>query len=126
MHKATAAHVKARGHEVSIQQHETDSPILPVSQLAQLHEFRPDLVDWVIQQTQSEAEHRRKVDNTINHYIFCQRILGQILASLLGLTGVVGGGWIAVSGQPWAGASIAAATITGLAVAFLTGRAPRS
>jgi len=82
-------------------------------------------VDWVKEQTQTEAEHRRKTNDKINGYIFIQRIIGQILAFLLGVVGVAGGGYIAVSGQPWAGVGIATATITGLAVTFLTGRAPK-
>jgi hypothetical protein len=47
------------GHQLSIQQHETDSPIIPVAQLEQLQKFKPEAVDWVISQTQIEAEHRR-------------------------------------------------------------------
>lgn len=107
---------------MSISEHETDSPVLPVPQLERLQVFKPEAVDWVIQQTQIEAEHRRKQAETINGYIFKEHILGQICALIIGLAGIAGGAWVAVSGQAWAGATIATAAITGLAVVFLTGR----
>ncbi|GHT91705.1 hypothetical protein AGMMS49545_08090 [Betaproteobacteria bacterium] len=126
MSKTTAASVKSHSreqtHELTFQHHETESPVLPVAQLEHLHSFRPDIVDWVVQQTQAEAESRRRSLDKINLYVFTQRILGQILAFLLGLSGILGGGYIALRGQPWAGVAIASAVITGLAVTFLTGR----
>ena len=121
--KSTQARVKHRdGHQLSIQQHETDSPIIPVAQLEQLHKFKPEAVDWVINQTQIEAEHRRAQDKRINTYIFFERTLGQIFAFLIGIAGVGGGSYVAVNGQPTAGGAIATAALTGLAVVFLTGR----
>jgi hypothetical protein len=45
----TQAKVKHRdGHQLSIQQHDSDSPIIPVPQLEQLQKFKPEAVDWVI------------------------------------------------------------------------------
>ena len=44
--KSTQTRLKHRdGHQLSIQQNETDSPIIPVAQLEQLHKFKPDAVD---------------------------------------------------------------------------------
>lgn len=122
--KHTSAKVNSNkdGHELSIQQHETDWPILPVPQLEQLHKFKPEAVDWVIQQTQIEAEHRRSETIKINKYTFVERILGQIFAFIIGVVGVGGGSYVAVNGQPEAGGVIATAALTGLAVVFLTGR----
>lgn len=121
--KSTQTRVKHRdGHQLSIQQHETDSPIIPVALLEQLHKFKPEAVDWVINQTQIEAEHRRSQDKRINTYIFFERVIGQIFAFLIGIAGVGGGSYVAVNGQPTAGGVIATAALTGLAVVFLTGR----
>ncbi|WP_147310618.1 hypothetical protein [Cupriavidus taiwanensis] len=108
--------------ELTLQQHETDSPIIPVAQLQQLHTFKPEAVDWVIEQTQIEAETRRAEGRRINTLVFVERLLGQIFALAIGLAGVAGGSYVAVHGQPWAGATIATASLTGLAVVFLTGR----
>jgi ABC-type Mn2+/Zn2+ transport system permease subunit len=55
--------------------------------------------------------------------VFAERLIGQIFALLIGLTGIIGGSYVAVNGQPWAGGTIASISITGLAAVFLTGRA---
>ncbi|WP_156829791.1 hypothetical protein [Methylovulum miyakonense] len=126
--KHTSAKVNSGkdGHQLSIQQQETDCPILPVPQLEQLQKFKPEAVDWVIKQTQIEAEHRRSETIKINRYTFIERIVGQLCAFLIGIAGVVGGSYVAISGQPEAGGVIATAALTGLAVVFLTGRAKRN
>jgi hypothetical protein len=108
--------------ELTVSAHETDSPIIPVAQLERLHLFKPEAVDWVISQTQIEAEHRRKETSRINGYIFTEHLIGQIFALVIGTVGIAAGSYVALNGQPWAGAVIATAAITGLAVVFLTGR----
>ena len=126
VNKSTTARVRQRGGgDLTVSQHETDSPIIPVVQLQQLQQFKPDAVDWVIRQTQIEAEHRRAETRRTNTYIFVERTLGQVFAFLIGISGVVGGAYVAVNQQPWAGATIASLSLTGLAVVFLTGRKRR-
>lgn len=117
-------HLKAEGTDgnqgkFSIQQHEIDSPILPIEQLKQLHEFRPDLVDWVINQTQKEAEHRRSIDVETNSYVFREITLGQILGAIIGIVGTLAGSYVALQGQPAAGIAIASVSMGTLAIAFI-------
>ena len=38
-------------NEIAIASVNSDSPLLPVEQLEKLHQFRPDLVDFVIEET---------------------------------------------------------------------------
>jgi len=122
MSRQTTAGVRDRSKEVVVQQSETDSPALPVAQLEKLHNFRPDIIDWVISQTQTEAEHRRSQNKRINGFVFVERVLGQVFAFFIGIVGVAGGGYVALHNQPWAGAMISTAALTGLAVVFVTGR----
>lgn len=119
---AKVTHKTDGNRELTLSEHETDSPIVPVAQLERLHLFKPEAVDWVINQTQIEAEHRRKETSRINGFIYAEHLVGQIFALIIGIVGIVAGSWVAVSGQPWAGGTIATAAITGLAVVFLTGR----
>lgn len=118
----TTAKVTRKDSELTLSEHETDSPVIPVAQLERLHIFKPEAVDWVISQTQIEAEHRRNETSRVNGFIFTEHIIGQIFALVIGIAGIGGGSWVAVSGQPLAGGTIATAAITGLAVIFLTGR----
>ena len=120
--RQTAARLRKPDGELTIQHHETDSPILPVAQLERLHSFRPDAVDLVLEQTRIEAEHRRSQDRRLNVFIFTERILGQLFGLLIGGGGIFGGVYAALNGQPWAGATIAGAAIGSLAVAFVVGR----
>ena len=108
--------------DLDLSEHETDSPVLPVVQLERLHVFKPDAVDWVIDQTQLEAEHRRKKSSRINGFIFIEHLIGQFFSLIIGVSGIAAGSWVAANGQPVAGGIIATAAISGLAVVFLTGR----
>lgn len=110
------------GAEVSIHTQETDSPILPVAQLEQLHQFRPDLVDFVVEQTKAEAEHRRKQSNRINTFVFVEHLLGIVASFAIGLVGVAGGIYAGLHGQPVLGGTIVTVCLGTLAVAFLRGR----
>ena len=93
-----------------------------MAQLERLHKFKPDAVQWMIEQTQVEAEHRRAENSRLNRYLFINQILGQIFGFLIGLSGVIGGSMVAIYGQPTAGATIATVAIGTLAVVFVTGR----
>lgn len=117
---------KNKDGDQSIQLNETDSPIIPIAHLERLHQFRPDIVDWVIKQTQAEGEHRRSESTRVNTFIFIERIFGQVFAFLIGLAAIAVGGYMALHGQPWAGATIASIAITGLAGVYLIGHKDKS
>jgi uncharacterized membrane protein len=126
MAKSTTANVKHSDSELTVQQHDTDSPILPVSHLKQLQTFRPDAVDFIIEQTKIEADFRREETKRLNLFTFIEHLIGQIFALLIGLSGIVGGAYVAVIGQPAAGASIAGIALTELAVVFILGRSKKT
>ncbi len=119
---STARYKGQRGQEVTLQQHETDSPIVPVAQLEKLHSFKPSAVDWVIEQTGIEANYRRTENYRINNFVFIHRMTGQVFALLIGLAVIGCGSFVALNGEPVTGGVIASLAITGLAVVFLTGK----
>ena len=125
MGRSTTAKVNRRNGDLTLQQHDSDSPILPVAQLEQLSIFKPDAVDWVIQQTQVEAEYRRKETLRLNSFVLIERIVGQVFALIIGVTGIISGSYVALNGQPAAGGTIATVALTGLAVVFLTGKSKK-
>jgi hypothetical protein len=108
-----------RGEHLTVQAHDNDALILPVSQLEELHAFRPDLVDLVVSETQKEAAHRRSQESRVNLFVFIERVLGQISAMLLAVLGIAGGIYAGLSGQPWLGGVIVSVTIGTLAVTFI-------
>lgn len=109
----------ANGSEVAVSSHDSDSPILPVAQLEQLHTFRPDLVDFVVEQTKLEAEHRRTMTTRVNRYVLIERLFGMTCAVTVCAMAVIGGGYVALQGQPEVGGVIASVGLGTLAVAFI-------
>jgi hypothetical protein len=88
---AKQTHVKAedtQGSQLQLVQHDTDSPILPVTQLEKLHAFRPDLVDWVCKQTEEEAQSRRQRTRRVDRYVLTERIFGLVAGTLIALVGM--------------------------------------
>ena len=96
MARGSKTQIKGKGSEITHQQHETDSPIIPVPQLERLHTFKPDAVDWMLKQTEIEATYRRNEEHRVNSFIFIERLVGQIFALIIGLTGIGGGSCLAV------------------------------
>lgn len=109
-----------KGDHVTIHSQDTDSPVLPVAQLERLHEFRPDLVDFVINQTSMEASHRRVREKRVDIFILIERVLGQLLALLLAALGIGGGIYAGLKGLEALSIAIITFTIGTLAVAFVT------
>ena len=120
MSRQTTARVKDReGSEMVVQDNHSDAPLLPIAGIERLHAIRPDRVDWVFEQTQIEAETRRREQTRINTLIFIERISGMLAALILGLCGIGGGIYAALQGHDWLGGVVATAVIGTLAVAFL-------
>lgn len=124
--KHTAGKLSHKGSELTFQQHETDCPILPVNQIKELQEIRPDAVDLILSETSTESGFRRLETKRVNTFVFIEHIAGQVCALLIGLSGIGVGAYVAVHNQPWAGATIASVSITGLAAVYLTGRIKKS
>lgn len=111
-----------RGDEVQLSHSQSDSPILDVQALEKLQQFRPDLVDFVKEQTQKEAQWRRENESRIVWFTFIERIGGILLASAVCAFGVFGSIWAADHGHEKLAMTIAAVCIGTLAVAYLKRR----
>ena len=107
---------------IAMSEHSTDSPIIPIEALERLNAIRPDKVDWVFDQTEKEAEYRRKNDARVNIFIFIERLLGQIFGLVIGLSGIAGSAYLGVNNHEVLAGTIATVTIATLAVAFIKGR----
>lgn len=104
---------------LTVQNQEIDTPVLPAEQMERFQQFRPDINDWILNQTDMEAAARRERQAKIDRYIFTAQLIGQIFGLIIGLAGVVGGAIVAVKGYSAAGATIASLAIGTLALAFL-------
>ena len=120
--------VKAQNDKGSVQltQHETDSPILPVPQLEQLHAFRPDLVDWVKEQTEKEAAFRRTRTETVDRYVLIERIGGLAAGFILSLFGLSVAAYLGLHGQPWLAGTLGGGTLVSIVAILVQGRSKKS
>ena len=117
--------VKAQNHNgnsLHLTQHETDSPVLPVAQLEQLHAFRPDLVDWVKDQTEKEAQARRARTVRIDKFILVERIAGLVAGTLISCVGIGAAVLLAFHEQAAVACVIGGGTLVGLVAVLVQGK----
>ena len=108
-----------QGNELSVSHTELDSPVLDVNALECLHRFRPDLVDFVIEQTRKEAEFRRKQEGRMLWLTFIERMSGILLAASVCAGGIAGAFLAAQYQHEKLAIAIAISCIGTLAVASL-------
>lgn len=105
-----------------ITHHETDSPLLPIAQIEQLSQFAPERVQWVFDQTQIEAEHRRAHLQRTSTQVFVERILGQVIAGSLCAGAFYTAYVTAMAGHDLVAAAALSTAVMGLAGTFLIHR----
>lgn len=108
-----------QGEELQVSHSQSDSPILDVHGLERLQQFRPDIVDFVIEQTRQEAESRRKKEEKILWFTFIERVFGILLGFAVCAFGVYGSISAANQGHNTLAITIATISIGTLAVAFI-------
>ena len=108
-----------QGSELHLSHTQVDSPVLDVTALERLHQFRPDIVDFVIEQTRLEAENRRRHEQRIAWFTFIERMGGIILAAGVCIGGIIGSIEAASRGYEKLAITIAVSCIGTLAVAYL-------
>lgn len=112
--------VNKEGDAVDVQHTSTDSPILPAANLEQLSRINPNLVQFVVEQTKLEAEHRRTTQTKTNSYIFIERISGVVAGALVAIFGLGVGALAIIKGHDWAGATLCGVTLVTIVTVLVT------
>lgn len=120
-HRAVSARTQS-GDEFALTDTTTDSPILPAGQLRDLAAIDPQLVNWVVQQTEIEANFRRTEVTRVNSFIFIESIGAMICGLVIGVVGMLTAAYVGLNGQPVLGGTIATLSLGTLAVAYVLGR----
>jgi uncharacterized membrane protein len=122
MGKTRQAKIEKKGqdHHLTVQEHSSDAPSLPVHQMQQLHQFRPDLIDQFWDETKKEADHRREIEsnNAKYHRELSQR--AQKYGFIIVLLAIIIGGAIAITSNHWIGASIALVPLLGIVASYFS------
>lgn len=115
---------KANKDGLTLSSTTTDSPILPIEQIARLKELVPERVDWVFTQTEMESKSRRAENRRINSMMFAERMAGLVFALLIACSGLGAAVYLAMNGHDVTASIIGGGTLVGLVTAFIAGRNP--
>lgn len=110
--KHTAVEVQDQsGNQLRAVSQENDFPLPPVDELQKLHQFRPDLVDKVLELTEQEAQYRRSRLSAIDKFVHRQNMtatFGSIAISLLAFGGAI---FLALKGHDWVAMGLVGSTL---------------
>lgn len=108
------------GQQLSVSHTTTDSPILPAANLEHLSRIDPSLVQWVVKQTEIEADFRRRESRRVNSFIFAERISGVLIGGAIAISGLIISAYVAIQGQPWVAGVIGGATLVAIVTVIVT------
>jgi len=114
------------GQNLSFQHTTTDSPLLPAENLRQLHAINPELVTWVITQTEQEAGHRRRQESRINWFILVERMSGVIAGAGVAIFGLSAGTYLILRGHDMAGVGISGVGLASIVSVLVARRGGKS
>ena len=121
MAKSTTAQLRNKDSHLTVSQHETDAPIIPMAQIAQLKELHPERVDWVFQESTKESEFRRSETRRVNTFIAIERYAGIVSGFIIGVLALGISYFLAMAGHDGVAALVGGTTVVGLVSAFLIG-----
>lgn len=107
----------------------TSGPLPPPELLAGYEQVCPGGADRIIRMAEAEGEHRRRMEEKMfdAQVEFMRRgyfegRLGQIFAFSIAVIFLVGGSYVAIRGEPWAGGLFGSVGIASIVSAFIWGR----
>jgi len=106
---------------MTLSAHDSDAPLLPMSQIERLQQICPERVPWLFDETQKEGDFRRAETTRINWMVFAERMIGQIAGLVIGCVSLWVSYLLAMSGHDWVAAVIGGTTVVGLVSAFVIG-----
>jgi hypothetical protein len=119
MGRQTTAKLQQKDSQVTVSQHESDAPLLPIVQIEKLKDICPERVDWVFEETTKEGDFRRSETLRVNTFVFVERIAGVIGGLAIGCTALYTSYHLAMAGHDTVAGIIGGTTVVGLVSAFL-------
>lgn len=122
MARSTNVQVKNKDSHLTVSQHDTDAPILPVAQMERLNTFHPEAVPWIIEEATREGQFRRKETIRVNTFVFAERILGIIAGLTVAALALTIAKDLAMEGHYTVAGIIGGTTVVALVGAFIVGK----
>ena len=106
--------------ELSVARSEFFSGPLPLpDHLREYENILPGSADRVIKMAEDQAQHRRRLEESVINSNTKLEARGQILGFVIAMTALLGGGYIIASGQSFWGAAVVITAVTGLSGLFV-------
>lgn len=121
MGRSTTAQVRDKDRHLTVSQHDTDAPVLPIAQLEKLKDIYPERIDWVFEETTKEGNFRRSEIVRVNTFTFIERILGMFSGLAIGLAALYVAYLLAMANHDVVAGIVGGTTVVGLVSAFLIG-----
>lgn len=122
MAKSRTAQLRNKDSHLTVSEHETDSPVLPMAQIERLHAINPARVDWVFDETQKEGDFRRSEIRRVNSMVFAERMLSMISGLIIGTGALFTAYMLAMAGHDAVAGIVGGTTVVGLVSAFVIGK----
>lgn len=119
--RSTTAHVKDKDRHLTVSQHESDAPILPMVQLEKLRDIAPERIGWVFNEAEKEGNWRRSETVRINTFTFVERIFGMIAGLGIGALSLYVTYLLAMAGHDAVAGIVGGTTVVGLVSSFVIG-----
>ena len=100
-------------------------PLPPPGILEKYNSAVPDGADRIIKMAEEEGNHRRAQEAKAVSRESRNSLLGIISAFILGMTSVIGGGYVVIQGHPWPGSLLSSVGLVGLVSVFIYGTKER-
>ncbi|MDZ4100302.1 MAG: hypothetical protein U1E12_01345 [Hydrogenophaga sp.] len=121
MGRSTTAQLRDRDRHVTVSEHQTDAPLLPMAQIEKLNEIAPERVQWVFEETTKEGNFRRTETTRLNTLVFIERMAGIVSGLVIGSTALYTSYNLAMAGHDVVAGIIGGTTVVGLVSAFVIG-----
>ncbi len=119
MGRSTTAQLRDKDKQLTVAQHESDAPILPMAQIERMKEVCPERVPWVFDETTKEGDFRRAENRRINFFVFVERMMGIVSGLAIGCAALFTAYRMAMAGHDWVAGIIGGTTVVGLVSVFL-------
>ena len=91
-------------------------PLPPPDHLREYENILPGSADRIIRMAEEQAQHRRRLEESVTNSNTKLETRGQILGFVIAMTALIGGGYIMASGQSVWGAAVAISAVAGLSI----------
>lgn len=109
-------------HRVQISREEFQGPIPPPTLLEQYDRIHPGLANRIVVMAERQSEHRQAIEMIAVRAQSRNETLGVFSALLIGVTAIIGGVVVAISGHPVTGWATVVTAIAALVGVFVYGR----